>query len=270
MIVTIINDCRDANVASRQITRASSLFKYPATLVGVDNELEAAGNLIDAMDASEGRQGVVLVNVAPRHGKAKKWENGSPFCYFFYGETLIATTVDGLTLSLAKKFSLTKSVHVFDAPKTLDALIEDGLLRDELKDHILNTQFRSYDFLPRAAAYVMKHHSAPGESHSISEVPGAPRAVWWIDNFGNCKTTLLPKEVDYKSIDALDTLWGTFKCYKRLKDVPDGEPGIVVGSSGIEKDRFLEIVVQGGSAADSFGIKSGDVVELTESAPVSA
>jgi hypothetical protein len=49
-------------------------------------------------------------------------------------------------------------------------------------------------------------------------------------------------------------------CYDRLKDVPNGEPGIIVGSSGYREHRFIEIVVQGLSAATQFGIKQSDLL----------
>ncbi|MBI1839007.1 MAG: hypothetical protein HYR95_01760, partial [Candidatus Colwellbacteria bacterium] len=103
MNITIINDCRDANAAGRQAARAATLLGGTVAFIGVTNDLEASGNLIDALDAIEGKGGIVLVNVAPRNGTAKKWENGTPFGYFWYKETLVLASVDGLTLSLVKK-----------------------------------------------------------------------------------------------------------------------------------------------------------------------
>ena len=73
MFVTIINDCKDSNTFGRQETRASLLFNTHIATVGVEYgvTLEAAGNLIDILDASEGAKGVILVNIAPRHPAAK-------------------------------------------------------------------------------------------------------------------------------------------------------------------------------------------------------
>src|SRR5688572_12965729 len=98
MFVTIINDCKDENAFGRQATKAAALFGCSIVTVGVDSDIEAAGNLIDCLDAGEGKEGVILVNVAPRHGDAKKWPNGTPFGYFLYKETLVVTSIDGLTL----------------------------------------------------------------------------------------------------------------------------------------------------------------------------
>ena len=77
MFVTIINDCRDPNALGRQATRAASLFDCSVTPIGVENDLEAAGMLVDVLDAAEDRKGVILVNVAPRQSSGKKHDNAS-------------------------------------------------------------------------------------------------------------------------------------------------------------------------------------------------
>jgi hypothetical protein len=134
MFVTIINDCTDANVVGRQGTRVASLFGVSPTYVGVgaglqsDNsadpaELEAAGCLIDVLDAADEEKGVVLVNVANRHSKGKKWPNGTPFGYFYYRNTLVVSTIDGVVLSLVKKLKLVDFVFVMDIPTVLTELV---------------------------------------------------------------------------------------------------------------------------------------------------
>ena len=71
MNITIINDCRDANAVGRQIARATSLLGGSVSFIGVSSDLQASGNIIDVLDALEENPGIVLVNVAPRNGKAK-------------------------------------------------------------------------------------------------------------------------------------------------------------------------------------------------------
>jgi len=181
MFITVITDCQDDNAFGRQTTRLSQYFQYPITTVGVKNDLEAAGNLIDILDASEGSEGTVLVNVAPRHKEAKRWENGTPFGYFYYKNTLVISSIDGLTLSLVKKFSLVESINLMDIP------------------------------------------------------------------------TVLENEI---------SLLGGLNFYPRLKDVPDNEVALITGSSGLWEKRFLEIVVQGGSAANILKIKSGQAIDI--------
>mgnify|MGYP001572747578 CR=1 FL=1 len=119
MNITIINDCKDENARGRQLTRIGSIFQYPANFIGVSNELEAAGNIIDVLDANGENSGIILVNVAPRNGKAKKYPNGTPFGYFWYEKTLIISSIDGYTLSIVKKLKLTKFINVLNIPETL-------------------------------------------------------------------------------------------------------------------------------------------------------
>ena len=157
MNITIINYCKDENAKGRQLARIGALFGCAANFVGVSNELEAAGNLIDILDASAQSPGIILVNVAPRNGKAKKHKNGTPFGYFWYQKTLVVASVDGLTLSLVKKLKLAEYIHVLDIPETLDILIKRKFLSADLKSQITDNQFRSFDFLPRIAQYLFKH-----------------------------------------------------------------------------------------------------------------
>lgn len=255
MFVTIINDCRDANAFGRQATRAASLFGCTVNPVAVANDLEAAGNLIDALDAAEGRRGVILVNVAPRHGAAKRWPNGTPFGWFSYGDTIVAASIDGLTLSLVKKLGLADAVELFDIPEVMAAAAGHRLVPRETADYVVSTQFRSLEFLPRAAFWLTQGYVLPTRRHALPAA--APDAVWWVDNFGNCKTTVLPEDLaafrDEESISGIASL----PHYDRLKDVPDGEAAFVTGSSGLGARRFVEIVIQGGNAAQRFGLRSG-------------
>ncbi len=258
MNITIINDCRDANAVGRQIARATSLLGGSVSFIGVSSDLQASGNLIDVLDALEENSGIVLVNVAPRNGKAKKWKNGTPFGYFQYKKILVLVSVDGLTLSLVKKFKLTKFITILDIPKTLNQLIAGGALSEELRDSITRTQFRSYDFLPRVAAFLVSGKKLQGTKLHIKDIQNAPSAIWWIDNFGNCKTTLLHEEA--KGQNRFSTKFAKLSYFARLKDVPDKTPAIISGSSGLGEKRFLEIVVQGGSAEKKFDISVGDVI----------
>lgn len=242
MFCSIINDCRDANAAGRQMSRAIALLGCPASFIGVQSDLEAAGNLIDVLDAAEGRKGVVVVNVAPRNGRGKGWPNGTPLGYFWYKDTLVLASVDGFTLSLANKFGILTEVQILEIP-----------------EEYAKSQFRSFEFLPRAAKTLLAGELLKGEQFSFT-ILEAPKAIWWIDNFGNCKTTLLPEDRGFAVGQAVETKVGEFRCFEGLKDVPDGEIGMVIGSSGLQEKRFLEIVKQGGSAAEQLGISSGAVI----------
>jgi len=231
MHITIINDCADANAAARQTTRVASLFSCGVSYIGVKNDLEAAGNIVDILDAFGKREGVILVNVAPRSGSAKKWENGTPFGYFWYENTLVVSTIDGHTLSLVKKFKLAKQVNVFDIPTALQALIDEGELTEGEQIKISESQFRSFDFLPLAAYYIHKGYQLPTAIFDIAQVEDIEPAFWWVDNFGNGKTTITQNEVTYKEGESITTNIGIFPFHKRLCDVPDDHVAFVVGSS---------------------------------------
>lgn len=260
MFATIINDCNSSNDFGRQATRIFRLFgSIPVMTVsiGFGGTMEAAGNLIDMLDSSDGQKGVILVNSAPRHGQGKKWQNGTPFGYFYYKETLIVSTIDGYCLSLAKKFGLLNEIFITDVPLVVEVMIQKGLLEKELYDLIVKSQFRSFDYMPRLAKWLMDGIEIPQEKYAIENIVDIPKAVWLADGFGNCKTTIFPEEAGHKQGKILKTKIGDIVCYDRLKDVPNNQFGIIIGSSGFGKKRLLEIVIQGKSAAKKFNIGVG-------------
>lgn len=263
MYLTIINDCHDPLTRNRQVVRASALFPgINISFVSVGNfaDLEAAGAIIETLDAAMGKPGIILVNVAPRHGKAKKWPNGTPFGHVRVGETDIFSTVDGVTLSLLTKYDIAKDIEVYDIPTVLDFVIKNGKLPAHMREPITDTQFRSYEFLPRVARWQQDGLALPFDRHSLADFKPAPAAVYSVDNFGNCKTTCLAEDIGHQAGQTIQTRWGEFLCYDRLKDVPDGQPGITVGSSGYRDKRFIEFVIQGQSAAAKYGVQVGDTL----------
>jgi hypothetical protein len=267
MFISIINDCNDQNAMNRQATRVASFFEAPVSTIGVSDfgtigsgEIEAAGNLIDTLDASEAGEGVILVNVANRHGKGKKWPNGTPFGYFYYKKTLIISTIDGYCLSLIKKMKLADTINVFDIPTVMDFVIAQGLHKPEFRRLVVDSQFRSYEFIPRAAKWLKDGVELPTTPMPIAEIEDIPASIWWVDNFGNCVTTLFPEDIDFAPGKKVQTAFGELTCYERLKDVPNSEVGLIIGSSGIENRRFLSVVIQGNSAAKAFNIKTGTPV----------
>ena len=263
MFLTIITDCRDANAQARQETRYGALFpEATLSFVGVSSDIEAAGNLIDILDASDGQPGVIAVNVAPRHKGAKKWPNGTPFGYLWIGQVLVVCTIDGATLSLLKKLGLADLVHVTDIRTVLSANNFDA----ELIEHAAKSQFRSFDYLPRLAQLVWNKQTIPAEVLPFSEIPSAVPEVWWIDSFGNCKTTLLAPDVDFdngaKREIVLNGLTIETTCYNHLRDLPDYNTGLVLGSSGYGSQRFLELMIQGTSAAKHYEISKKDTFQI--------
>lgn len=259
MNVTIINDCRDANARGRQAARVASLFGSTPNFIGVSNDIEASGNLIDVLDAVGGDQHIVLVNVAPRQGRQEKFSNGTPFGYFSYRNTVVVTTVDGMTLSLAKKLGVLKSLKVIDLEKSVDVLMQERLIVTEDLQKTVSTQFRSFDFVPYAALMLSKGKKLPSESIAVIDIPDCPAVVWWVDSFGNCKTTLFRHELEVTK-DMVQSIFGSLPYITHLRDVPDDTLAFIEGSSGLGDKRFVELVVQGKSAAQKCSLTSGDYI----------
>lgn len=287
MFATIINDCRDNNEMGRQAARFGSYLNASVHTLGIQNDIEGAGNLTDILDSMEGAEGVVSLNVAPRSRRAhdlgehtnevttlfatdeektdslkrekgiKKWPNGTPFGYFYYKKTLVISTIDGYCLSMVKKYGITSSIEVFDIPTVIDFAIGKSLISSSLRSHIVDSQFRSNEFVPRAARWLLSGVALPSEKMDISTVATMPPCVWWVDNFGNSKTSLWASELPHVPGEKKKLTCGELQCYARLKDVPNGEGGITVGSSGFSDRRLLEIVIQGKRASDRYGLHSG-------------
>lgn len=265
MFLTIITDCRDDNARTRQETRYAHLFpETNVSFIGAATDIEAAGNLIDILDASDDAPGVIAVNCAPRHGRAQKWENGSPFGYVWIGNKLIVGTIDGLSFSFLKKFGLATEIHVTD----IRTVLAEGGYTPEQVEAAAQTQFRSLNYLPRMARIVWEKKDVTSEIMPIEEVPDMPSLVWWVDCFGNCKTSLTAEDLSFEAgvsrkVKFADGTEIDVPCVKRLADVADGEPALIVGSSGYATHRFVELVIQGKPAAERFTVKKSDEITVT-------
>lgn len=252
----IINDCHDDNARMRQELRVMGLLGCPASFAKATNTIEASFLIVDALDAAGRSECVIFDNIAPRDHEAKKWPNGTPFGYARYRRHLILGSVDGYTFSLPKKLGLIDEVKVLDIPSALEVMLKDTWLTRKDAERIARSQFRSFDFLPYAAAYLIEGGVLPYASHR--DIPEIPASVAWVDNFKNVKTTILPEDLgSFEKGEKRIIKNGELTCFPRLSDVPDEEAALVVGSSGIGENRFLEIMVQGGKAADEFDLKSG-------------
>jgi len=147
-----------------------------------------------------------------------------------------------------------------DIPKALDEMITNGFISDSLRENITNTQFRSYEFVPRVAKYIYDNKDVTSEKIDIGGVDDMPKVVWWIDNFGNCKTSILKDELNIDSDGFVETKIGKLRFFEKLKDVPNKEAGLVVGSSGFMDKRFIEVVAQGKRADQHFDLSVGSEI----------
>ncbi|HSX33617.1 MAG TPA: hypothetical protein VLF91_04755 [Candidatus Saccharimonadales bacterium] len=268
----IINDCADDNARSRQEVRFESLFGAKPTFLGVGSYLpvEAAGNLLDVLDvltnfplADTERQSVVLVNVAPRHrGEQSAWDNGTPFCYFWLGKTLVVSTYEGECLAIVRDLGIVQEVSLLDTQAVTAAAVAWGDLTPAEADKITHSQFRSLEFTPLVAYWLLQGKPVPSTPQTLKNLPSAQGAVWLVDNFDDVKTTLLPVDVgfaDGKQVKLVNGHLAT--CYRRLVDVPEGVTALTIGSSGFGPYRFLEVVIgHCGRAGKVHGFTVGDPV----------
>lgn len=270
MFTTIITDCKKDNEAGRQITRFNSLGLGPTNLIGVESTfgdiptIEAGANLIDVLDATEGRRGAISVNVAPR-GNKKEGGNGNIFCYFFYKKTLIIASTKGYTLSLLPKFGITNRVNKLDTDMVLQFGSKNNLIDLQMKEYISKSQFRSFDFVPKVVQWLLDGIKLPSTNLQPTTY-NLPPTIWCIDAFGNAKLTITKDELPCKDspFKLIKTNLGTFPYFERLKDVPKGVTAVFTGSSGFGNNRFLEIASQAisGSAAKKFNLRIGQEIRI--------
>ncbi|WP_369148961.1 SAM hydroxide adenosyltransferase [Streptomyces sp. R44] len=268
--VVSLTDCADPNALARQSTRIATLFGATPTVLplgGPDPEGAAALTLLDLLRSTDLIGGptqpvVVLVNIAPRDGH---WPNGVPFCWFRHGDHLVISTLNHRVLApLATYLGITE-VHVTDVREVLEAAAAGWaeLTPAEIEE-MVRTQFRSLWYVPLLARWLADGRAVPAQPTAVIQPAEDDVRVAVVDNFGNCKldrpATELPGYTTAKSLLVHNRHEGRdieVRCYDRLPDVPLGEPGITIGSSGI---GFAELVVRGGSAAELFGLNQGDQV----------
>lgn len=258
-MITIITDCMDDNAKARQISRAQSLFNKPVSFIGAMKDISASGNIIDILDAVGDAEQVILANVAPRNGSAKKWSNGTPFGFFRYKNTWIIGTVDGLVFSLAKRFGVMSDLKVTEIAEVAPVLAERGIIEKDEVEMLVKTQFRSFNYLPRLAYAVYRGYDVPAMDMDLGDILEFDNCIWWVDVFGNLKTTVVD-EGQYEDGEEIEFAGRRMRFYNQLKSVPDDEVALVRGSSGLGERRFLEIMKQGGSAQKELDLGIGDLV----------
>lgn len=264
-MITYITDCYDGNARARLSTRIGALFGQAPTIVaadGPDPESFAALTLLDCLQSlellgEEGHPTVTLLNIAPRDGV---WPNGVPFCFFWHGKHLVASTFNARVLSLVRRELGIDHVYVTDIREAVTAA---GFGADDV-EKIAGTQFRSLWYLPLLAKWVADGRAVPATETAVPEVLDDEPTVSVIDNFGNCKFDCGPDSIGFaigetapvagRSQDGTLTVTDV-SCYRHLTDVPRGAAGLIVGSSGT---GFVELVIRGASAAQAFGLRTGD------------
>ncbi len=238
--IAVFTDCHDTNARARQEVRYRALLPmHDVTVYPVLSEQEAAGCIIDALDASLGVPVIIVGNVAPRG--VTHDENGCPFSYTKVGDAIIIGTPN--VFQLLPQFGAAKSVEQTDVYRASVTYLPESEAR-----RIANSQFRSYEYLPHLASWLHAGRQVPATTVPIS--PSESAFVWCVDNFGNMKTSAT-------DITELSPTFRALPFIPRLTDVPHHTAAVTVGSSGLRDKRFLEIVISGKSAKEHFGLTVG-------------
>lgn len=266
----IITDCSDPNAQARQEVRFANLFGIRPMFVGLTadrelQDLETAGLLVDVLDAADThthepqKPNVILANVAPRGDDVREhWENGTPFCHFNVAGNTVLAPFEGRALLLAQKLGLVSAVNVLDIRTVTKFLTAEDVLKRPIARAINDSQFRSLHFLPLAARELIKGRNLPAKPEQLKPAPQVEPTAWYVDSFGNLKTTLLKADVNFQPGKVVKLANGEKAvCYRRLADVPTDELALTVGSSGYGTRRWLEVVIQKGDAAKELGFKIG-------------
>lgn len=258
---TIITDCGDDNARARIQARIATLMGATPIFIPIlstSPEIECAVQLVDSLDAcnntpiSAAVSKLVIANVAPRLGSH---DNGAPFCYFHVGNTLVVSTFSSYCLSLVRELAIADHIFLLDVVAVTEAAASGGLITSAHAHFIQNSQFRSLEFVPLVAFWLLTGQNVPAARTPIPATP-IPPYIWFIDCFGNCKTTLLPQNPSSLTFPIGDH---KLPFCTRLTDAPLKTPAVVIGSSGYSHTRFLEIVVRGGSAAAALNLAVGPV-----------
>ncbi len=251
-------DCKDTNALTRLFARLTALFDgSEIKTVGINMDIEAAGCILDTLDALRIGKGdyIIIGNLAPRSEKQHK--NGAPFYLAYVENNIVIATKT--CFSLLSKLGLVVTIGETDVETVCSAF-----LSKEETIRISNSQFRSFEYVPLLASFVAGGKKIPMTNETLSFNPEKfENQIWWIDNFGNAKTTLTATEIKSKVIDGtillkINDTEHSFPFFERMADVPTGVIACIIGSSGYKDTRFAEIIKQGASAASALGISVSD------------
>lgn len=130
------------------------------------------------------------------------------------------------------------------------------------------SQFRSRDcFTERLRGVVLGGSMWLGDEEiPTNTIPDTPEAiVCYVDGYGNLKTNLkIPKHMN-EVLVTMNGVTNRVQVVEGIFGVRDGSLCIAEGSSGwgSPKERFTEISLRGGSAADLFGVNlAGKKIEI--------
>ena len=263
--ISIFTDCRDSNAIARQQLRYGALFPDAEThIYGASSAIEVSGCVVDALDAVRANasgQNIIIGNVAPRTEKRHK--NGAPFCFSRASDNVLIIGTP-TTFVMPLKLGLIGDVYKTDVQTVCEQFLPSGVCNTEPAERITTSQFRSYDYVPRLAQWLWEKEKKVMCRKTNINPDQFNGKIYWIDCFGNAKIFSLKHDIEHARKKGFISCKGKkLPFYEFLSKVPKGETAVIVGSSGYydgEDHRFLEIVKQGGNAAQELGLSVGDLI----------
>jgi hypothetical protein len=284
----IITDCHDSSAKGRLKTRWRALFGFSPTFVKIKahtSELErgstqAVMHLQDQMDASripghrpQKDKMLILINSATRGETPLHRPNGSPFCWWWADKfTLVVSTMDGPVLPYANHLGLIPDgmVHELSVEDVMEfaSVRRDWVAPTEAR-RICDTQFRSFEFQPLVAKWLLRGWELPSDPYFVPEYRPEDVTVLYPDNFGNLTLNVTPEQFGYREGLEVTLHDGNVAlCVPSLKDVPQSHTkrpllALTIGSNGLrdpqsgEEKRLLELVIMRRSAEKYTGLKPG-------------
>jgi hypothetical protein len=137
-----------------------------------------------------------------------------------------------------------------------------------------NRTFRGADLVPWLARQVfVQLANFTGKPFNLGAAPRPTGRVARIDTrkFGNVFLDCLPEDVGFEPGRWIQLANGDrVQCYGDFHDVPPGQLGLTVGSSGFGDNCFLKLTVMGKSAAKRLRLRPGDQALAPSAVLVSA
>lgn len=253
-------DCIDGNARKRQKLRLGSLLpNYDVKFFKLNkkNRIPTLTGAVDMMDAVRlGKERNLFVfNHAPRTNT--KYKNGEPFYFAYLGPSIIIGTIS--SFCMLKHLGVLGEVFFLPINEVCSKYVE----YDDEVERIYSSQFRSYEYIPYLAKFLVEGKYGDKQNSELEDCI-TQEQVWFVDCFGNIKTTIPGCRVlDVKNGTPVTFGELTFPFYKNFSEVPVGSTAFILGSSGygtLEKNRFVEIVNNGDNAAVELNLKKGSFI----------
>jgi len=257
--LSFFTDCSDNNAKARvhaHLSHQLKKYNFDIAVYGEKNVQDIAFNIFSLVSfwrENNIKGNIVVGNYAPR---TDNHPNGAPFLLTIINDNYVIGNPD--TFYTLKKIGLLGTLPVveIDILKTLELYFPE-----EESLNLSQSQFRSMKVLPLIIYLIVNEKKIETVKYSFPLVNFKSAEVVFVDNFGNVKTSMKKEEFvinkGMKNFIKIGDYQGLIpRYYSHLSDIPKGFHGFVISGS----NDLVELVVNGGSAAEFYNIKVGDII----------